>query len=121
MALVATASPAGHAFTVTSNLDGKSSVTVRSHWMAFIKGSSSVSEVDFLIDNHLRWIEHSPPYYYGGDHNGQSAGFLTTTWLTPGKHRFTVEAVDGAGQKVADTAVATVAAIPPPPAALAGA
>jgi hypothetical protein len=89
--------------------------------MAFTKGSSNVSKVDYLIDGQLRWVEHSPPYYYGGDNNGQDASFLITTWLTPGKHHFTVEAFNSAGQKATDTAVATVAAVPPPPAALAGA
>jgi hypothetical protein len=121
MLLTSAASPASLGLTVTSTLDGMSSIPVRSHWIASTKGSATVSEVDFLIDGHLRWIEHGAPYYYGGDHNGQDAGFLITTWLTPGKHRFTVQAVDSAGQKAIDTAVATVAAVPPPPAALIGA
>jgi hypothetical protein len=116
-----TASPAERGFTVTSSLEGTSAVPVRSRWTAAPKANASaISEVDFLIDGHLRWVEHGAPYYYGGDDNGKNAGFLITTWLTPGKRRFTVEAVDGAGQKASNTTTATVTAAPPPPSLLAG-
>jgi hypothetical protein len=82
-------------------------------------------KVEFLIDGKVLWAERDAPYTYSDD-----GGYLVTSWLTPGKHRFTVRATvvrigdtpikDGAGQVAEDTVVASVPRAPDPPAALAG-
>jgi hypothetical protein len=119
--LCSSAPGAGNAFTVRNSLEGQTVLPLRLHWLASPTGTeSAVSEVDFLIDGRVRWIERSAPYNYGSDENGRNPGFLITTWLTPGKHRFTVQAIDGAGNKASNTVVARVVAAPSPPAALAG-
>jgi len=107
------ASSASAAFIVRSSLEGKTTLPLRLHWLAYPHGNpSAVSEVQFLIDGKLRWTEGQPPYNYGADDNGRNPGFLITTWLTPGKHRFTVRAVDKRGNEATKTVVATVAAGP---------
>src|SRR5579859_6621171 len=80
------ASQSGHRassarFTVTSTLDGLSSLPHRIHWQAVPKPSAAVSEVDFLIDGKVFWVEHVSPYFYGDDGN-----YLVTTFLAPGPH-----------------------------------
>ena len=74
-----------------------------------------MSEVDFLIDGKLGWVEHVTPYFYGSD-----ANYLVTSFLTPGKHVFTVRAIDVRGHVATDTVTATAPQAPSPPAALAG-
>jgi hypothetical protein len=108
-----TASPA---VTVHSTLDGMSSLPQRIHWEA-MPGlpASQVSEVDFLIDGQLGWVEHTAPYVYGDDGN-----WLVTSFLTPGEHAFTVRVVATSGHSATSTAKAIVAAPPAPPAGLAG-
>jgi len=101
---------------VTSTLDGLTGLPHRIHWQAFPSGpSSDVSQVDYLIDGQLRWIEHSAPYFYGSDGN-----YLVTSFLTPGTHTFTVRAIWAHGTTATDTARAQVSPAPAPPAALAG-
>jgi hypothetical protein len=113
---------AASAPTVKSTLDGTKVLPIRTRWIAQPRiPASQVAEVDFLIDGKLRWIEHTAPYVYGGDHNGLNKGFLITTWLTPGEHRFTVSVTGTSGTKTADTVTARVLPAPQPPAALAGA
>ena len=73
-----------------------------------------------MIDGKVRWSEREAPYNYGADDDGRNAGFLMTTWLKPGKHRFTVRAVDDSGHEATRTVVASVSAAPAPPAALSG-
>ena len=114
----ATASPGGSGarLTVTSTLDGHSALPHRIHWQAFPSGPSfDVFEVDFLIDGHQLWVEHNAPYFYGDDGN-----YLVTSFLKPGKHVFTVRAVNLSGRVATDTVTATVPTAPRPPAALAG-
>src|SRR5207249_126466 len=77
--------------TVTSSLDGKTVLPLRSHWIASPKldpSQGQVAEVDYLIDGYHAWTAHSARYYYGGDEN-----WLVTTVLKPGLHTFTVRAV----------------------------
>ena len=84
----ATASPSGSRapLTVTSTLDGHTALPHRIHWQAFPSGPPlDVSEVEYLIDGKQLWVEHNPPYFYGSDGN-----YLVTSFLTPGKHTFTV-------------------------------
>ena len=102
--------------TVTSTLDGHTALPHRIHWQAFPSGPSfDVSEVDYLIDGKQVWVEHQTPYFYGSDGN-----YLVTSFLTPGKHMFTVRAIDVGGHVATDTVAATVPQAPSPPAALVG-
>jgi hypothetical protein len=80
---------------ISSSLDGKRVLPHRIHWLAFPTGpAADVREVDFLIDGHVVWIEHHPPYTYGLDGN-----WLVTSWLRPGRHRFTVTLVTANGRQ----------------------
>ena len=113
--------PAGAVSRVTSTLDGMTTLPSRIRWVATPKPSSAtITEVDYLIDGKVAWIEHIAPYVFGGDDNGMNRGYLVTTWLSPGTHRFTVRATDSAGTSVTATVTAKVHAAPPPPAALRG-
>jgi hypothetical protein len=60
--------------------------------------ASQVREVDFLIDGRQPWVERKSSYAYAED-----GGFLVTSWLTPGKHRFTVRAIPFDGHPTTDT------------------
>jgi hypothetical protein len=111
------ASPANSpALRVTSTLDGHTSLPLRIHWQAFPRvPTAEVSEVDFLIDGRLGWVEHNTPYFYGDDGN-----WLVTSFLTPGEHTFTVRVITADGHTVTDTVRASVTAPPAPPSALGG-
>ena len=105
-------------FTVTSSLDGKSVLPVRSHWIAYPQIDSSqgpVAEVDYLIDGFHAWTAHSSPWYFG-----DSGNWLVTTILKPGLHTFTVRAVVSPDTVAVDKFQARVVAPPKPPARLAG-
>jgi hypothetical protein len=118
----AVASGNSPAFKVNSTLDGKRVLPARMRWIAYPKlPASKVSKVDFLVDGKLRWVEHQPPYNYGSDDLKGHLGFLVTTWLAPGKHRFAARVTDRSGHKATDTVSARVLPAPAPPAALAGA
>jgi hypothetical protein len=89
-------------------------------WIATPKPfGATLTEVDFLIDGKVIWIEHQAPYVFGGDDNGADDGYLVTTWLSPGSHRFTVRATGSAGTAT-ETVTAKVHAAAPPPRALRG-
>jgi hypothetical protein len=106
---------------VTSSLDGKKVLPLRSRWLAYPNVSAAkIRQVDFLIDGKLRWVEHSRPYNYGSDERPGHLGYLITTWLTPGVHRFTARVVPNGGRPATDTTVARVLPAPTPPAELAG-
>ena len=105
-------------FTVTSSLDGKSVLPVRSHWIAYPQIDSSqgpVAEVDYLIDGFHAWTAHSSPWYYG-----DSGNWLVTAILKPGLHTFTVRAVVSPDNVAVDKFQARVLSPPKPPARLAG-
>lgn len=105
----------------TSSLDGETVLPQRTRWLVHPDvPDSAVREVDYIIDGKLRWVERIPPYYYGGDENGTNAGYLITTWLSPGQHVFTSEVVGAGGKLATDTLTARVLPAPQPPAALAG-
>ena len=112
---------AGHndtSFTVTSTLDCKTVLPVRSHWIAYPKidpSEGQVAEVDYLIDGFHAWTAHSSPWYFG-----DSGNWLVTTILKPGLHTFTVRAVVAPGNVAVDKFQARVVAPPKPPARLAG-
>jgi hypothetical protein len=103
-------------FNLASTLDGKTVLPHRIRWVALpALPAPRVREVDFLIDGRRTWVERKPPYTYAED-----GGFLVTSWLAPGKHRFTVDAIPQHGVPATDTVVARV--LPPPevPPTLAG-
>jgi len=100
--------------TVTSTLDGHTTLPVRIHWQA-TPSMSDASEVEFLIDGKLGWVEHHAPYFYGDDGN-----WLVTSFLKPGRHTFTVRVVGTGGQMATDAVGAVVSPPPKPPAQLVG-
>lgn len=103
-------------FIVTSTLDGRKVLPHRIRWLGRPNlAASKVSEVRFLIDGKTRWIERNPPYTYGDDGN-----WLVTSWLSPGRHRFTVRAKAKGGRAAQRTTIAQVLPAPAPPAELAG-
>jgi hypothetical protein len=113
----ASSAPASAApLTITSTLEGHASLPHRIYWQATpsVPGAD-VSEVDFLIDGQVYWVEHNAPYFYGGNDN-----YLVTSFLTPGPHTFTVKVVTTTDRKASQTVTATVPVAPEPPTALAG-
>ena len=111
------ASTASHRVTVTSTLDGRSTLPHRIRWIA-TPGvpAADVAAVSYLIDGKRMWTENHSPYDYGGD----PGSYLVTSFLKPGAHRFTVKVFTVNGKTAADTVTAGVPAAPAPPAALAG-
>jgi hypothetical protein len=106
---------------LTTNLDGKKTLPARTHWLASPPGkTSAVKEVRFAIDGKVRQVEHKPPYSYGGDDGHGHLGWLVTSWLSAGRHRFTTQAVLKGGRKLTDTVVARVVKARKPPRSLAG-
>ena len=103
-------------FVVNSTLDGKNVLPHRIRWRGVPKlAAAQISKVEFLIDGKLRWDEENPPYTYGDDTN-----WLVTSWLSPGRHTFTVRAKAKDGRTALRTTIARVVAAPPPPAELSG-
>jgi hypothetical protein len=113
----ALAAGSANSFVVRSSLDGKRVLPHRIHWVAHPRiPSSEVGAVDFLVDGKKLWVEHRAPYDYGDDGN-----YLVTSFLKPGKHKFTVKVLAKNGRPASDTVKARVLAAPAPPDALAGA
>jgi len=103
-------------FKVASTLDGKTVLPHRIRWRALpTLPQAQMKEVDFLIGGRVAWIEPKAPYSYSDDE-----GFLVTSFLTPGRHRFAVRAVATDGRRATDTVTARVLPAPMPPAALQG-
>ena len=92
---------------MTSTLDGLTTLPHRIQWEAKPNPENNVSEVDFLIDGQLAWVEKNTPYFYGGDNN-----YLVTSFLTPGEHSFTVHMVTTNGQSVDSIDKASVESAP---------
>jgi hypothetical protein len=108
--------PGATTFSASSSLDGKKVLPLRSHWLAYTDlPPSQVDRVEFVVDGTVRWIEHHAPYVYASDDNGKSMGWLITTWLSPGQHRFVVRVVDKTGQAREDAVSARAIAPPMPP------
>lgn len=106
---------------VSSSIDAKNVLPQRVRWLAYPKAPAvQIARVDFLIDGKLRWVEHYAPYNYGSDDLHGHLGYLFTSWLAPGKHRFTARATTKSGQTGSDTVVARVLPAAEPPAGLAG-
>ncbi len=104
------------ALMVSSTLDGHTSLPQRIHWEATPSvPDSDVSEVDFLIDGRLGWVEHNAPYFYGDD-----GGYLVTTFLSSAEHSFLVRVITVGGQSADSTLKAAVETAPAPPGELTG-
>lgn len=120
LTVASTAAPAATAFKVTSTLDGKKVLPLRIRWKATPHISTSqVKKVEFLIDGHWLWTEHSAPYYYGGN-EGNRGNWLITSFLKPGRHTFTARVFTIGGPTESDNVQARVIQAPPPPSELAG-
>jgi hypothetical protein len=101
---------------LTSSLDGKSVLPHAIRWLAKPPTPySRITKVQFLIDGKLRWIETKAPYVYGDDSDE-----LVTTWLTAGKHTFTVRAFRRGATTLTRTTKARVLPAPSPPPELSG-
>jgi hypothetical protein len=114
----ALASRSDSSFTVSSSLDNKAALPVRSHWIAYPKldpSQGQVTQVDYLIDGYHAWTAHNAPWYYGDNGN-----WLVTSDLKPGLHAFTVRAHTADNQVAIDRFHARVDAPPQPPTRLAG-
>ena len=107
---------------VTSSLDGLKTLPQRVRWLAYPKVAAGedrpIFEVDFLVDGKVRCVEHFAPWNYGSDDFHGHLGWLVTSWLEPGLHRFTVRAAFQDGTSAEDTVVARVTPAPVLPAAL---
>jgi hypothetical protein len=96
---------------VMSTLDGLTTLPYRISWVAQpTVPEDKISEVDFLIDGQLTFIEEHAPYTFGRD-----GGDLVTSFLTPGEHSFTVHVVAVDGRNAESTVKAMVAAPLNPP------
>ena len=105
-------------FTVTSSLDGKTVLPLRSRWIAYPQidpSQGQVTEVDFMIDGYHAWTAHNATWYYGDTGN-----WLVTSPLEPGAHTFDVRALTADGQVADDKVTARVIMSPKPPTRLAG-
>jgi hypothetical protein len=103
-------------FTVRSTLSGHPVLPHRIHWLGVPSlPAARVSEVDFLIDGKLRWVEHHRPYSYGYD-----ADYLVTSWLTAGTHTFAVRAISTDHRRAITSSTARVGTASAPPAKLTG-
>jgi len=131
MGLTTSASGAGQGastFTIRSSLDGKTVLPHRIRWIAYPSAPVSFPGVEFLIDGKVVFANRIPPFAFGDDAMDErtrsaKTGYLVTSWLSPGEHRFTVRA-RGMGTnrstRVEKTVVARVLPAPATPAALAG-
>lgn len=122
----ASAQPGAKAFTIRSSLDGKSVLPHRLPWIAYPSAPVMYPGVEFLIDGKLVYDNRLEPYAFGHDGRDEATntvktGYLVTSWLTPGKHTFTVRAKRNPDRVTASkTVFARVLPASQPPAALAG-
>jgi hypothetical protein len=123
-----TAASSATAFTIGSNLDGRTVLPHRIAWIAHASAPVLFPGVEFLIDGKVVFDNRLEPYAFGADGRDEAAGttktgYLVTSWLAPGKHRFSVRGkaiVGGRRTNAEKTFVARVGAPPAPPAELAG-
>jgi hypothetical protein len=109
------------AFTIRSSLDGKTVLPHRIRWIAYPSAPVLFPGVEFLIDEKVVASNRLPPFAFGDDGRDEATGevntgYLVTSWLAPGKHRFTIRA-KGTGTNRRTTATRTVVArVPAAPA-----
>jgi hypothetical protein len=112
------------AFTIRTSLDGKTVLPHRIRWIAYPSAPVLFPGVEFLIDGKVVFANRLEPFAFGADGRDEATrtvktGYLVTSWLSPGKHAFTVRA-RGLGANRKTTATSTVVArVAAPPAALA--
>lgn len=123
----AVAEPGGSKFTIRSTLDGKTVLPHRIKWIAYPSAPVNFPGVEFLIDGRVVFANRLQPFAFGADGRDEATktvrtGFLVTSWLSPGRHEFTVRATSqGVSRQTATkTVVARVRRAPAPPAGLAG-
>lgn len=76
-AVSAAAVSATQRLAVTSSIDGKKVLPQMTRWVAHPNvAPADVTEVDFLIDGKLRWVEHRSPYNYGSDDSSRASSPL---------------------------------------------
>ena len=122
------AAPTAKPFTIRSTLDGKNVLPHRIAWIAYASAPVLFPGVEFLIDGKLVFANRLEPYAFAADGRDEASGtrktgYLVTSWLAPGRHRFTVRGtaiVGGSRTTATRTVVARVPAAPLPPAQLAG-
>jgi hypothetical protein len=127
-ASASTAQRAAKAFTIRSSLDGKTVLPHRIRWIAYASAPVLFPGVEFLIDGKLVFANRLEPYAFADDGRDEESGtrktgYLVTSWLAPGAHRFTVRGkaiVAGRRTTAEKTVTARVTAPPSPPAQLAG-
>ena len=121
LAISAAGLSGGQRLAVTSSIDGKKVLPQMTRWLAHPNvAPADVAEVDFLIDGRVRWVERRSPYNYASDDDKGHLGYLFTSWLTPGRHRFTARVRTNDGRTATDVVIARVLLAPAPPTALAG-
>jgi hypothetical protein len=96
--------PGPNAVEVNSSLAGVSVLPGRLHWSVTTSlPADEVREVRFTIDGRRYWTDYEPPFSYG-----EEGGYFVTTWLSPGRHRFSANVFDVRGDKWSDIAFANV-------------
>jgi hypothetical protein len=106
---------------VTTSLDGKKVLPQMTRWLAHASvAPADIDSVEFLIDGKLRWVERHSPYNYGSDDENGHLGYLFTSWLKPGTHRFTAVVRTKDARTATDVVTARVLPAPVPPGAFAG-
>jgi hypothetical protein len=85
------------AFTIRSSLDGKTVLPHRIRWIAYPSAPVLFPGVEFLIDGKVVFANRLVPFAFGADGRDEATrtvrtGYLVTSWLSPGKHEFTVRA-----------------------------
>jgi hypothetical protein len=111
-----TATPA-QPFLVVSTLDGKTVLPHHVRWdgSTTLPGTE-IKKVQFLIDGTVRWTDTRSPYAFASDSTASKPGYLVTSWLRPGVHRFVVRMVTTGGRTATDGVTARVlpaAEVPP--------
>ena len=127
-ASASSARPEAPAFTIGSSLDGKTVLPHRIRWIASASAPVLFPGVEFLIDGKLVFANRLEPYAFADDGRDEASGtrktgYLVTSWLAPGAHRFTVRGkaiVAGRRTTAEKTVRARVSAPPSPPGQLAG-
>jgi len=127
-ATASTARQEAKTFTIRSSLDGKAVLPHRIRWIAYASAPVLFPGVEFLIDGKRVFANRLEPYAFADDGRDEESGtrktgYLVTSWLAPGTHRFTVRGkaiVAGRRTTTEKTVTARVLVPTSPPAQLAG-
>ena len=102
--LAVAAVPRAHAageWSVTSSITDGATLAAAVQWDAQVAGTppGGLDRVEFLIDGHVRWIEHNPPFVFNNDGN-----YLYPYLLGRGHHQLVVRAVSTSTEEATATA-----------------